>query len=300
MKIGRFLVNILAINSLRSAKKRRKTYPPYGKYDEQIDIPFIDDGEFHHKFDIMRAKENKKNVLIFDIHGGSYIYGEHIDQYVFGDYFLREGYDFVSADYLPIDGKKMSIKNIFDDLYQLIKYLFEHQKELQIENDEWVITGDSAGGHLALSICEMLLDEKYAKEAGYDFPKIKPVACLANCPVYDFVNLSDGYLTKSGKKRLFGPRYDDEELKKLFCPRVHIDSLTCPVFVSTSKRDFLRMHSLMLEDDLRQKGKDCELIDLNTDDKTTGHVHNVLHPFRPYSDQVNRAMIDFIEKARKK
>ena len=100
MKLGRFVVNVLKWNSYRSTLKRRKLYPIYtGKYDERIDIPYIDDGDYHHKFDVFLAKENRKNCVIIDIHGGSYIFGEHKDQYAFGDYFLKEGYDFGSLTY---------------------------------------------------------------------------------------------------------------------------------------------------------------------------------------------------------
>ena len=301
MKIGRFVVNVLKWNSYRSTLKRRKMYPPYeGKYDEKIDIPYIDDGNYNHKFDVLLAKENRKNCLIIDIHGGSYIFGEHMDQYAFGDYFLREGYDFISADYIPNDGKTRSIKDLFDDLYHMIKYVFSHQKELGIADECVAITGDSAGGHMALTLAELFLDKEYAKEAGYEMPEVKLIACLPNCPVYDFVNISDGQLTKSGQKRLFGPRYNDKELTALYCPKTHIDSLKCPTFVSTCKRDFLRAHSLMVKEDLDKRGVPCQLVDLDTDDKTTGHVHNVLHPFRPYSDQVNRAMVEFLEKYRNK
>ena len=299
MKLGKFIVNFLKRNSYKSALKRRKMYPPYGKYNEKIDIPYIDDGNYNHKFDVLLAKENRKKCLIIDIHGGSYIFGEHIDQYVFGEYFLKEGYDFISADYIPNDGKTRSIKDIFDDLYALLKYIFEHQKELGIENEAIVVTGDSAGGHMALTICELLCDEEYAKALGYEMPNFKLIACLPNCPVYDFVHMADGNLTRSGQKRILGPRYNDKKLLEDYCPKTHIDSLKCPTFVSTCKRDFLRMHTLMLYDDLQRRGVESGIIDLNTDDKTTGHVHNVLHPFRPYSDQVNRAMVDFIEKYRK-
>ena len=300
IKIGSFIVNILKHNSYRSALKRREMYPPYGKYDEQTDVPYIDDGLYHHKFDILRATQNRKNCLIIDIHGGSYIFGEHIDQYVFGDYFLREGYDFISADYIPVDGRTRGVKEIFDDLYKMFLYIFSHKKELKIDGEDLVIAGDSAGGHLALSLCEMLLDKEYAKEVGYYFPKVNLVACLVNCPVYDFAHLSEGYLTVSGKRRILGPNYKDEDMMKLLCPKVHIKSLTCPTFVSTCKRDFLRPHPLMLAKDLKKLNVPYQLIDLDTDDQTTGHVHNVLHPFKPYSDQVNRAMVEFIEKARNK
>ena len=138
------------------------------------------------------------------------------------------------------------------------------------------------------------------KEAGYEMPEIKLVACMPNCPVYDFVHISDGQLTNSGKKRLFGSGYKDQTMFELFCPKTHIDSLTCPTFVSTCKRDFLRAHSRELYKDLQERGIMSEIVDLETDDKTTGHVHNVLHPFRPFAEIINHAMVEFIEKARKR
>ncbi len=296
MKIGHLVVNLLKHNSYKSALKRRKMYPPYGKYGELIDVPYIDDGNYHHKFDVVYGSGEKKNICIIDIHGGSYIFGEHIDQYVFADYFARYGYDFISADYIPNNGKR-STKDIFDDLYQLFQYIFSHLKELKLENDKFVITGDSAGGHLALSFAEAMCDKEYAKELGYEFPEgFKLYACLANCPVYDYVNISKDHLLRSGQKRLFGPEYKDEEKFKLLCPKVHIDSLTCPTFVSTCSQDFLRGHSLDIANDMKDRDVPFELMDLYSETKGIAHVHNVLHPFKKESAEVNDAMIRFIEK----
>lgn len=299
MKIGKLIINYLKYRSYRGSLQRRKMYKPYGKYQEQIDIPYINDGNYNHKFDVMLGKEPRNKCCIIDIHGGSYIFGEHIDQYVFGEVFLEKGYDFISADYIPNDGKTRSTKDTFDDLYTFLKYVFAHQKELGIDGDKFYITGDSAGGHMSLTLCELLLDDNYCKELGYEPLGIKPLGCLVNCPVYDFVHLSDGNLTKSGQKRLFGPTYEDSNAFKLLCPREHISSLTCPVFVSTCKNDFLRAHSLLLKQEMDKLGRECALVDLDVDDKSVGHVHNVLHPFKPHSVTVNDAMIDFMEKVRK-
>lgn len=300
MRIGKFVIDILKYNSYKSTLKRRKLYKPYGKYEEKIDIPYIDDGNYHHKFDVIYGKVPKKKCCLIDIHGGSYIFGEHIDQYAFGEFFLDKGYDFISVDYVPNDGK-MSIKDLFDDLYHCFKYIFAHQKELGVEGDDFVITGDSAGGHMCLTMAQVLCDKEYAKELGYeDIGGIKPVACLPNCPVYDFVNLSKPYLTRSGMKRLFGTSYKDKATFALLSPKEHLSSLTCPTFVSTCKRDFLRDQALLLAKDMKDRDVMFEIMNLDTDDKSTGHVHNVLDPFKEYSLMVNQAMMDFIEKARNK
>ena len=297
MRVGKLIVNLLKHNSYKSALKRREMYKPYGKYEELIDVPYIDDGNYWHKFDLMYGKGEKKNCCIIDIHGGSYIFGEHIDQYVFGEYFLKEGYDFISADYIPNDGNR-STKDIFDDLYQMLLYISSHLKELKLENDVFVITGDSAGGHLAISFMEAMDDDNYAKELGYTFPEnIKAKACLANCPVYDFVNLPRKHLLKSGMKRMFGPTYKDVDSFKLLDPKTHLNSLKSPIFLSTCKKDFLRAHPLEMVNDLKDKKVIYELVDINSDEKGVGHVHNVLHPFRKESAEVNDAMLKFIERA---
>ena len=300
MKIGRFIVNILKRNSYKSTLKRRKIYPPHGVFKEKINVPYIDDGNLQHTFDIYYAnKENKKNCLIFDIHGGAYIFGEHQDNYNFAYVFVEQGYDVVTVDYEPNDGT-MDTKQLVDDIAQNIKHVLEHKKELEIDYDCVVITGDSAGGHFALLFAELLLDPKYAKELGYEFPKTNVIACLPNCPVYNFTHIGDGSLSSSGMKRMFGPNYKDTKAFELLDPKAHLKSLTCPVFVSTCKQDFLRAQSYELEKDIKEQGNLFELLDINTDEKGIGHVHNVLHPENPYGKQVNDAMMNFIEKARKR
>ena len=293
MKIGRFIVNILKIHSLNGNKKRRKNYPPHGLFEERINVPYMNDDNTQHSFDIYYSKENRKNCCIIDIHGGSYIFGEHKDNYPFAVPFVKEGFDFVNIDYVPNNGKT-STKDILDQCAACLNYVFSHQKELNIEGDSFAITGDSAGGHLALSMAEAICDKEYAKELGYEFPDIKLVAVLANCPVYDFVHVGDGSLSSSGMKRLFGPAYKDKKTFELICPKTHFASLKCPVFVSTCSQDFLRWHSLNLKEDLEKNNHNHQFIDITSDEKCVGHVHNVLHPEHKLAIEVNNAMMEFI------
>lgn len=294
MKVGRLIVNILKLTSIDGTKKRRKTYPPIDKYEGKLNVPYIDDKKHEHTFDIFYAKENRKNCLIFDIHGGGYIFGDHYDNYPFAFEFVKEGYDVVTVDYRLNDGK-INIKEQCDDIAECIKYVLTHRKELDIEDEPIAITGDSAGGHFAMLFSEALLDKEFAKELGYEFPKEKVVACLMNCPVYDFAHIGDDNLSNSGMKRMFGPNYKDRKAMELVCPKVHVKSLTCPVFVSTCKHDFLRVQSLMLKEDMKGRD-DFEFVDIYVDEKHVGHVHNVLHIGHPLADKVNQAMVAFIDK----
>ena len=294
MRVGRFIVNILKLSSMDGTRKRRKTYPPINKYEGRLNVPYIEDGNHQHTFDIFYAKENRKNCLVFDIHGGAYIFGDHHDNYPFAFEFVKEGYDVVTVDYRLNNGRG-DIKTQCDDIYKNIIYVLTHKKELNIENEDIAVTGDSAGGHFAMLFSEAMLDKEFAKELGYEFPKENLVACLVNCPVYDFAHIGDGNLTNSGMKRMFGPTYKDKAKMELVCPKVHIKSLTCPVFVSTCKHDFLRIQSLMLKEDMKDR-PDFMFVDIDSDEKHVGHVHNVLNIGHPLADKVNQAMVEFLNK----
>lgn len=297
MKVGRFIINILKKQNLKGIKKRRENYPPHGEFKEFINIPYIDDGNLQHTFDIYLAnKENRRNICVIDIHGGAYIFGEHQDNYPISYFFLKNGFDVINVDYQPNDGKR-DTKDLTDDIAKCLNYAFTHLKDYGLENDRFVITGDSAGGHFCLMFTEALLDEEYAKELGYKFPKIDLVCALANCPVYNFVDIGPGGMTRSGQKRMFGPHYNDKNALALLSPKVHIKSLTCPLFISTCKNDFLRLQTLELDADLKRLGGyTYELMDIDSDDPKVGHVHNIIDLELPESQKVNEAMVKFVEK----
>lgn len=295
MKVGRFIVNFLIYTSYRATLKRRKNYPSYSRFRNTINIKYKNDENPYHQFDVFLADEhNRKKCCIIDIHGGAYVFGEHYDNYPFGVPFLEKGYDFVTVDYEPNNGKK-DTKDLVDDIYACIKYLLDHKEELGIDYNRFVITGDSAGGHLALLFTELILNKTFAKQLGYEFPNMKVVACLVNCPVYNFAHIGDNNLSKSGMKRMFGPHYNDIIAMELLCPKIHLSSLKCPVFTSTCSQDFLRSQSFELQEDLKDSKYPFKLVDIASNKKGIGHVHNVLHPEYEESIIVNDAMMKFIE-----
>ena len=294
MKVGRFVVNILRYRIVRINKKKRKTFVGLNDYAFKLDEPYKDDGSIHHKMDIFLAPPEKRNgICVIDIHGGAYILCEHRDNFPFAYKFVEKGFDFITIDYLPNNGKRVT-KDLVDDCYACIKYIYEHLKDYHIENDKFVIAGDSAGGHFAILLAEAVDDKELAKKMGYDFTGIKFEACLVNCPVFDFVNLGRANLFKSGLKRLFGPDYNNLGATQLMCPKYNFKSLKTPLFVSTCTQDFLRNESMMLKECLETYPYPYKFIDIESNKKKIDHVHNVLRPNLEESIQVNTEMMDFI------
>ena len=294
IKPGIIGVNLVKAFTVHSIKKKRKLIPDRKAYKERVNIPYIEDGNKYHTFDVIYAKEeNRKNICIIDIHGGSYMFSEHLDNYRFARFFVERGFDVATLDYLPNNGKR-STKDLIDDVYHNLLYIFNHLKELELENDKFVITGDSAGGHISLLLTLAITNKDIADKLGYEFPDIKIHSLLVNSPVYDFEFVATQTMKKSGAKRMFGPRFNDKELNQLLSPKTYIEQLNLPIFVSACKNDFIRHQPLALKEDLEKYQKNHIFMDVQSDDKNVDHVHNVTKPELKESIEVNTKMIDFI------
>ena len=299
MKFGKFVLALVAINVKRGIAKRIKDAPGHGLYEEWLDVPIDDSKNPYRTYDVYKAKEPRKGVLIVDIHGGAYMLSSHHDNYPFALEFLKDGFDVALLDYRPNDGKRDTL-DLFRDMVDGFNHMLAHRKEYGIEDDEIVITGDSAGGHFALLLAEALCDEEVAKKLGIELPKVRLQSVMLNCPVYDFAPIGFDAMRKGAMKRMFGPRFDDMAARELLSPHTHIASLSVPLFVSTCKHDFLRQQSLLLEQDCKKLGKEIQLVDIPSEDRRVSHVHNVLAVNLPESIRVNQAMMDFASPVKEK
>ena len=300
MKAGKGAVNLLKTILQFNDKQRMKTQtiPPMVC---KLNIPYIDDGEDCHKFDILYA--NNAKITVIDIHGGSYIMGHRQNNHLFGSKFVAAGMNFISLDYKVNDGNH-GVEDLLKDCLKGIAYIFAHQKDLGIKDTKFFLTGDSAGGHLALLTALINDSEKVRDQLNIKFKPVPFLGVLLNCPVYQYHHL--GYdsienvatLTKQGATRLFGPMYViNEQYRREWSPSTHIKELKTPLFVSTCKNDFLRQHAQRLNDDLKlMEFPHFRFIDIYSNDPKIGHVHNVLEPDYAEGIYVNQSMIDFIKE----
>lgn len=300
MKIGKIVINLLRVKVIKENKAKVRKQIIDEKYSPRLNIPYISDNNYYHQFDLFFSpNENKKNTLVIDIHGGAYVMGDRKENYKFGTVFLDAGFDFIATDYIVNDGKRDTYDLIKDNV-DCISYILTHLKELGLKEDVNIfLTGDSAGGHLALTIAELFLDKKYAQEAGFnDLPKMNLKGVMVNCTVFNYAPLGKLSLSISGMKRMFGPEALDMNKRELVCPNTHISSLSVPLFASTCRNDFLRKdESLVLKRKMEEiKKPDFTWLDIDEKDKHIAHVHNILDIDHKRSKEVNDAMIKFMNE----
>lgn len=256
-------------------------------------IPYAGSDDPGQVLDIYYAdKAVRKDAVLIDIHGGFYVAGRRENNRDFASVFLKEGFDVVMMEYRLNDG----IRDVSDELSDCatgLDYIASHAADLGLNKDRMFLTGDSAGGHLALYMAEGAEDKSLPIR-----PQVfTPRGVLINCPAYDFATFGDtGAFAKSALEWFIGPRYKDKEWLTSMSPRTFIGSYTGPLFVSTCTRDFIRSQSLLIKADCDSLARPLEFVDISSNDRKVGHVHNVTALDLPESQEVNARMISFMNE----
>ena len=261
--------------------------------EKRIGIPYVTGGDPSQVLDIYYADEAvRKDAVLVDIHGGFYVAGRRENNRAFASVFLREGYDVVLLEYRLNDGKR-DVADELADCAAGLDYLAAHASELGLNRGRMFLTGDSAGGHLALYMAEGAMDKALPVRPAAFAPR----GVLINCPAYDFASFGESKsFTKSALEWFIGPRYQDKEWMTSMSPRTFINSYQGPLLVSTCTNDFIRSQSLLIKADCDSLARPLEFVDIASNDKNVDHVHNVTKPGLPESQEVNSRMIAFMNR----
>ena len=293
MKLGAFRFSIARFFLNRSQKAQLKKQPSLDSYKTFFDVAPFDDAPMTNRYDVICAKTNPLGITLIDIHGGAYVTAERKNNHGFMEYFVKKGFDSVLLDY-PLNDGKQGVDDQVRALVNELNHLLANLDEYGI-GKHLFLTGDSAGGHFACLLAEAFCDEKLANKLGLQTRGHKLSGVLLNCPVYDFgqIGMNSG-LTNGTIRLMFGPMYFDKEKVELHDPRAHVNSLTCPVFISSCKRDFLIQQYLTFCGDAEKLGLDVTKVFLDVDDPKVAHVHNILDLSEEHAVQVNDAMAKFM------
>lgn len=296
MKVGKLAEKLVRRALAKRDRKAMKTWPDKAPYRPLLDVDALHDAEFYHQLDVYHAPESvRKHRTVIMVHGGAYLLGSRKGSFRFAIYFLKRGYDVVCLDYEHNDGKRGCLDQLMV-LAAQIRYVVAASEELDVNADDMVLVGDSAGGHFALLLAELSCDLSFQQESGILLGGASFRGAVLHCPVYDLVRSTHSpVMSKSGLKYMFGPHYDDDEYHALLSPKVHLDSLKIPVFVSSCTNDFLKQETLDLKADCDHAGKPLTYLFIESDKREVAHVHNVISPELPETDKVNNAAIDFLD-----
>jgi acetyl esterase len=108
-----------------------------------------------HVFEPEGHATSERRAAFLTIHGGGWRGGEPRRMYPFADYFAKRGMVGISLEYLlaaqkPAEGA-LTPFDCVKDARSAMRYLKVHAEEMGIDAEKIVVSGGSAGGHLALA-----------------------------------------------------------------------------------------------------------------------------------------------------
>ena len=184
---------------------------------------------------------DKESVgLVLMIHGGAWIGGDKADYAGEVERVLGMGYAVATVNYRYISDE-FDLIDVTDDIQLAVAKIKELSEKRGVEINKMVLTGVSAGGHLAMLYA-------YSRD---DVSAIKPVAVLNYCgptdlsdDAYYFDNgLGDGeYVAQvlswaCGYKHTFATREEAREALWNVSPLKYVDENTVPTVINHGMKD---------------------------------------------------------------
>ena len=294
-----FYKNLIRKNYEKGLKGKKT----FGNFSVKKDLAYIDDGNKFHLLDILSPVLGSENgVVLFYIHGGSYLYGVKEASRIFCSWFTNQGFTVIAMNYRLIDVKEnVDFRSQMQDVFAALNYIANNKNALGLKLDKFCVMGDSAGGHMAL-MTDIIFHSKDAQKY-YGIEKLPNVdiKCVAlNSTMYDYENLckeSRRTFTKAGTAAIFSKNWKDPEYLKLNSPRYYVEECGVkfkPLFNSTSLHDFFREESIRFKLSCEKHGVDCWHYFEPSVNKKIGHVYNHFE-FENEGKKCNEAMVKFFK-----
>jgi acetyl esterase/lipase len=175
----------------RSTVEEMLPYVPDTKLVEHPDVVYGDAGG-NTSLDVFSpAGAEKPLPTVVWIHGGAWISGNKFDVAPYLKILAAKGYTTVGLNYTI--APEAVYPTAVDQLNDALKYLTDHAGEFNIDPQQIVLAGDSAGAQLASQLAVLTTNPDYATLLGIQpaLSKNQLVGTILNCGVYDLRSMAD-------------------------------------------------------------------------------------------------------------
>jgi acetyl esterase len=277
--------------------------------DVVSDIAYIEDGLRAHKLDVylphdVVVRGGKTAPVYIDIHGGGFMYGHKELNRNFNTHLAQQGFVVFSVNYRVMP--ESDFLGQLADVECALAWIRDHIDEYPVDRQSIFLTGDSAGGTLALYTAAVERSATMADALGVHPSELhlKGAALISGLfdlrPYLDVSEDTSGVDgdTPTGAMTIIAPIFF-KSLKErgmqwadLRYMAAHVD--LPPLFLNTSNDDFLQGDSMRLAAALCDVGRDFELHDRHTSKgQSLGHVYPVCMTWIDESKETLRQIRDF-------
>lgn len=280
-------------------KKKHAAQTPPDNVIEIADIPYIDDGNHYHKLDVMypdNASAQDKLPVIIDIHGGGWMYADKDlnDNYCLG--LASRGYVVFNISYRLVPD--VTVEEQIQDVAFALQWISQNMSSYPCDEENILLTGDSAGGQLAVYSAIILQSEELQSVFNTVDADMDITALLLTSPVS---YMKSGGVFSAYTKPLWGKGYKDKPTYNYMDLDEIIDYAkdVPPTYFITSSGDTLAHSQTLKAYELMQdKGVKCELADYDKEafGKSLPHVFSVLFPYDEAGTVATDSALDFYQQ----
>ncbi|MDE6155262.1 MAG: alpha/beta hydrolase, partial [Eubacterium sp.] len=239
--------------------KKHAAQTPPDNIHEVTDLAYIDDGNIYHQLDVYYPEgTTEKLPVIIDIHGGGWMYGNKELNKYYCLALASRGYVVFNINYRLVPD--VTVNEQLQDCAYALKWISENMQDYPCDTENILLTGDSAGGQLAVYSAALLQSEKLREVFDVVDGDLQPSALLLTSPV-SYMN--DGSAFSMYTKILWGRDYKDKATYEYMNLDQIIDYVQLPpTYLITSSGDTLaHSQTLKAAELLESKGVQTELVD---------------------------------------
>ena len=138
---------------------------------EKENVVYAEPADPLHTLDVYASPIAKNSPVMFWIHGGGWQTGDKSDVAQKPQFFVEQGFVFVSVNYRLLP--KVEMIDIFRDVAKSFRWVHDHIAEYGGDPKRVLVGGHSAGAQLAALLCT---DESYLKAEGIAFSDL--IGCV--------------------------------------------------------------------------------------------------------------------------
>lgn len=280
-------------------KKNHAEQTPPSKITKVKDIEYLNTGNPYHMLDVFYPEGDLPEEglpVIIDIHGGGWMYAtKDLNEYYCME-LASKGYTVFSISYRLVPD--VTVNEQIQDCASALKWINENMKNYPANASSVMLTGDSAGGQLALYEAVLNQSPELKEIFNTQATSLNIKALLLTSPV---AYMKNGGMYSVYTKPLWGKDYKQKatynymDLSEII---EYADNMP-PTFFITSSGDTLAHDQTVTAYNLfQERGIESELIDYGEyNGEKQEHVFSVLDPFSEPSQEVITKALDFYQKA---
>ena len=241
------------------------------------DLPYGDDGPMHRMNVYYPADNNGALPVIVDIHGGGWMYGDKDSSVLYDEYLASRGFLVFSMSYrlVPEVTALEQLRDVADALCAIRDKL----PELPCDPDRIMLTGDSAGGMLAVYSAAMAVSPALRRHFRTADPGLRYERLVLSSPV---AYMNDDSVMGCYGRLMWRERPFRTSAKRYLNANEALDCAETlpPTLLITSLGDAVaRRQTLKLYEYMQNRGFDARLLDFDgPEGKKLPHVFAVQKP----------------------